>query len=122
MGSTTSTPQIAQARSADGLPPASQVTFFECFISTIIAQIFNAFVASLIILLVWSFGVGANIQKATTSNPYLNLSPEKVVEQGRSLDRRLAESSSPKAKPTKDIALVGKNEIEQTRIALQSGD
>jgi hypothetical protein len=46
--------------------------------------------------------------------------PEKIIEQARSLERRMIESNKPK--PLKDIVLITKDEVQQTRAALESID
>ena len=53
-------------------------------------------------------------------NPYLGLSPERILEQGRLLDQKLVEDSRPKQITKQNIVLIEKQEIERTRTALQS--
>src|ERR1700730_1004999 len=52
-------------------------------------------------------------------NPYISLSPEKIIEQGRSLDKRVADGNNPKLL-NKHLPLIKVEEIEQTRRALES--
>jgi tetratricopeptide (TPR) repeat protein len=62
----------------------------------------------------------ATPQSDKNGNPYVHLPPDKIIEQARSLERRMAESNKPK--PITQIVLVEKKEVEQTTIALESID
>ena len=81
-------------------------------------------IASLIVLAIWVVGTKAGVipikQGANASNPYLGLPPEKIVEHGRSLDRRLSQANDTDEKRVDNIAGAEQGEIEQTRIALRS--
>jgi hypothetical protein len=59
-------------------------------------------------------------------NPYLSLPPEKIFEQARSLDRRMKDANNPDPKridkllKTGQLVLIKKEEVAQTRAALES--
>jgi hypothetical protein len=59
-------------------------------------------------------------------NPYLSLSPEKILEQGRSLDKRMKDANNPDPKrfdkllKSGQLHLIEKKEVVQTRAALES--
>jgi hypothetical protein len=63
---------------------------------------------------------------STAANPYLSLSPDKVLEQGRSLDKRMKEANDPDPKrlnkllKSGQLRLIEKKEVDQTRAALES--
>jgi hypothetical protein len=69
--------------------------------------------------IVYACNLDQSARTPAPPNPYLALSPEKIIEQGKSLERRYAEYAKPIQKPAKNVALIEKNEIEQTREALR---
>ena len=103
------------------VPPAG---LFERFMSMIGACVRGLLITSLIVLALCVVGTKAGVipikQGTTASNPYLGLPPEKIVEQGRSLDMRLSNNNNANAKRINSIVLAEQKEIEQTRIALRS--
>jgi len=104
--------------------PVPRVGLRERFISALGAYLRGLVIASLIALALWVVGTKAGVipvkPGTTASNPYLGLPPEKIVEQGRSLDKRLSESSNPNARRMAGVVSAEQEEIEQTRTALRS--
>lgn len=62
-------------------------------------------------------GVGHYLAKHDPLNPYLSLSPDKIVEQGRQLDQKWTESNTP---GHKGFIVVAKKDVDQTRSALET--
>jgi hypothetical protein len=61
--------------------------------------------------------VGHYLAKHDPLNPYLSLSPDKIVEQGRQLDQKWAESNNP---GHKGFIIIESKEVDQTRSALEA--
>jgi uncharacterized membrane protein len=105
------------------VPPAGLLQRFLSFAGTCLRGLL---ITSLIVLALWVLGTNAGVipikQGTTASNPYLGLPPEKIIEHGRSLDKRLADAGNPNAKRINSIVPAGQEEIEQARIALRSID
>jgi len=63
---------------------------------------------------------------SAVENPYLSLPSEKILEQGRSLDRRMKDANNPDPKrmdkllKSGQLVLIKKQEVAQTRAALES--
>jgi hypothetical protein len=74
-----------------GSAPVPRTGLRERFIPALAAYLRGLVIASLIVLGLWVVGTKAGVipakQGATASNPYLGLPPEKIVQQGRSLDK-----------------------------------
>jgi hypothetical protein len=120
---------LPATRSAQSIPPdepglIASAGSFERFVSFMGACLRGLLIASLLVLALWVVGTKAGVipikQGETTSNPYLGLPPEKIVEQGRLLDKRLFQSNDTNEKRVDSIAGAEQEEIEQTRIALRS--
>jgi len=72
----------------------------------------------LLMLLAWFVGTAVGIVPMDPSNALRSLPPDKIIEQGRSLDKRLAEST--KRKDILPALVVEKKEVDNTRSALKS--